>query len=190
MPVKSKFPQKCEARTLEWMDRTKARATLLGAETAVGFGLADQGEARRHAEEGFCGARPVARRSSRRCWPIAGSSSRSSGRSHRLCISGSDRACDKWLEGYRVRFDDIDLQYLYRAIAWLGEELADQEGRTRAPRAIKDLDVGSVARPGFRAERTAVPVDDHADHHLFQFRAVILGLAAPSERLATPSPWK
>ena len=28
-------------------------------------------------------------------------------------------------------------------------------------------------------------VDDHADHHLFQFRAVILGLAAPAERLAT-----
>jgi Transposase DDE domain len=59
---------------------------------------------------------------------------------HRLCISGSDRACDKWLEGYRVAGrDGIDLQHLYRAIAWLGEELADQEGRTRAPRAIKDL---------------------------------------------------
>ena len=28
-------------------------------------------------------------------------------------------------------------------------------------------------------------VNDHADHHLFQFRAVILGLAAPAERLAT-----
>ena len=47
------------------------------------------------------------------------------------------------------------------------------------------LDVGGVARPGLRAEGTAVPVDDHADHHLFQFRAVILGLAAPPERLAT-----
>ena len=52
----------------------------------------------------------------------------------------SDRACDKWLEGYRVAgLDGIDLHHLYRAIAWLGEELADQEGRTRAPRAIKDL---------------------------------------------------
>ena len=59
---------------------------------------------------------------------------------HRLCISGSDRACDKWLEGYRVAgLDGLDLHHLYRAIAWLGEELADQEGRTRAPRAIKDL---------------------------------------------------
>src|SRR5512134_2518811 len=47
------------------------------------------------------------------------------------------------------------------------------------------LDVGGVARPGFRAERTTVAVNDHADHHLFQFRAVILGLAAPAERLAT-----
>src|SRR5512132_3731331 len=59
---------------------------------------------------------------------------------HRLCISGSDRAGDKWLEGYRIAgLDGIDLHHLYRAIAWLGEELADQEGRTRAPRAIKDL---------------------------------------------------
>ena len=59
---------------------------------------------------------------------------------HRLCISGSDRACDKWLEDYRVAgLDGIDLHHLYRAIAWLGEELADQEGRTRAPRVIKDL---------------------------------------------------
>src|SRR5512139_4058157 len=49
----------------------------------------------------------------------------------RLCISGSDRACDKWLEGCRVAgLDSIGLQHLYRAIAWLGEELADQEGRT------------------------------------------------------------
>ena len=28
-------------------------------------------------------------------------------------------------------------------------------------------------------------VGDHADHHLFQFRPVVLGLAAPPERLAT-----
>ena len=59
---------------------------------------------------------------------------------HRLCISGSDRNCDRWLQGYRVAgLDGLDLHHLYRAIAWLGEELADQEGRTRAPRAIKDL---------------------------------------------------
>ena len=59
---------------------------------------------------------------------------------HRLCVSGSDRACDKWLDGYRVGgVESLDLHHLYRAIAWLGEELADQDGRTRAPRATKDL---------------------------------------------------
>src|SRR5512144_1083669 len=31
---------------------------------------------------------------------------------HRLCISGSDRACDKWLEGYRVGLDGLDLHHL------------------------------------------------------------------------------
>ena len=59
---------------------------------------------------------------------------------HRLCLSGSDRSCDRWLEGYRLTgLDGIDLHHLYRAIAWLGEELADQNGRTRAPRCTKDL---------------------------------------------------
>src|SRR5512147_656210 len=55
----------------------------------------------------------------------------------------------------------------------------------RADHRQQRLDVGGVARPGLRAEGTAVAVDDHADYHLFQFRAVILGLAAPAERLAT-----
>jgi DDE family transposase len=59
---------------------------------------------------------------------------------HRLCLSGSDRSCDRWLDGYRIAdLDGIDLHHLYRAIAWLGEELADQDGRTRSPRCTKDL---------------------------------------------------
>ena len=63
---------------------------------------------------------------------------------------------------------------------------ADTEARTQAvDHRQQRLDVGDVARPGFRAEGTAVAVDDHADHHLFQFRPVVLGLAAPPERLAT-----
>src|SRR5512133_4039458 len=38
---------------------------------------------------------------------------------HRLCISGSDRACDNWLKGYRVPGRaGIDLQHLYPTIAW------------------------------------------------------------------------
>jgi hypothetical protein len=35
--------------------------------------------------------------------------------------------------------DKIDLHHLYRAMAWLGEELADQTGRGLAPRTNKDL---------------------------------------------------
>src|SRR5512132_2691726 len=43
----------------------------------------------------------------------------------------------------------------------------------------------SVAVSGQVSEGTAVAVEDHADHHLFQFRPVVLGLAAPPERPAT-----
>jgi Transposase DDE domain len=59
---------------------------------------------------------------------------------HRLMVSGSDRACDKWLVGYQIDGAvGLKLHQLYRAMAWLGEELADQSGATRAPRRIKDL---------------------------------------------------
>jgi len=58
---------------------------------------------------------------------------------HRLCVSGSDRACDSWLTGYRVEgIEGLELHHFYRVMAWLGEELADQSGHTRAPRATKD----------------------------------------------------
>ncbi|MEI6559686.1 MAG: hypothetical protein WCO00_14885 [Rhodospirillaceae bacterium] len=59
---------------------------------------------------------------------------------HRLCLSGSDRGCDSWLTGYRIDgIDGLELHHFYRAMAWLGEELADQSGRTRAPRTTKDV---------------------------------------------------
>jgi hypothetical protein len=59
---------------------------------------------------------------------------------HRLVISGSDRACEKWLDAYHIDgADGLELHQLYRAMAWLGEELADQSGATRAPRRHKDL---------------------------------------------------
>jgi len=62
---------------------------------------------------------------------------------HRLFISGSDRAADRWREDYRIAgVDGLDLHHFYRAMAWLGEELPakDQDGRTPfAPRCIKDL---------------------------------------------------
>lgn len=59
---------------------------------------------------------------------------------HRLVVSGSDRACEKWLEAYDVDgASSLELHHLYRAVAWLGEELADQSGATRAPRRTKDV---------------------------------------------------
>jgi hypothetical protein len=62
---------------------------------------------------------------------------------HRLMVSGSDRACEKWMADYDIPgVDDLALHHLYRAMAWLGEELpADQQsGATPfAPRTVKDL---------------------------------------------------
>jgi hypothetical protein len=59
---------------------------------------------------------------------------------HRLAVSGSDRACERWLDAYHIdSADGLQLHQLYRAIGWLGEELADQNGATRAPRRNKDL---------------------------------------------------
>ena len=59
---------------------------------------------------------------------------------HRLMVSGSDRACEKWLDAYLIDgADGLELHQLYRAMAWLGEELADQTGATRAPRRTKDV---------------------------------------------------
>ena len=61
---------------------------------------------------------------------------------HRLFASGSDRAADKWRQDYQIDgCDALQLHHLYRAMAWLGEELPDdqQAGKTPfAPRCIKD----------------------------------------------------
>jgi hypothetical protein len=62
---------------------------------------------------------------------------------HRLMVSGSDRACEKWLADYAIPGSDgLALHHFYRAMAWLGEELpeAEQAGATPfAPRCVKDL---------------------------------------------------
>lgn len=63
---------------------------------------------------------------------------------HRIMVSGSDRACEKWIADYDIPGMDggLALHHLYRAMAWLGEELAaDQQiGATGlAPRTVKDL---------------------------------------------------
>jgi transposase len=59
---------------------------------------------------------------------------------HRIMDPGSDRAAEKWRTAYAIGgMDKIDLHHLYRAMAWLGEELADQTGCGLAPRTNKDL---------------------------------------------------
>jgi len=61
---------------------------------------------------------------------------------HRLFVSGSDRAADRWRGDYAIAgIETLDLHHLYRAMAWLGEELPEkeQDGRTPfAPRCVKD----------------------------------------------------
>jgi len=64
---------------------------------------------------------------------------------HRLMAGGprSDRAAEKWREDYRISgVNDLDLQHLYRAMAWLGEELptGQQAWATPfSPRCTKDV---------------------------------------------------
>jgi transposase len=60
---------------------------------------------------------------------------------HRLCCAGSDRAADKWRQTVRIEdTEEISLHQLYRAMAWLGEDLSDQMDKTPfAPRCTKDL---------------------------------------------------
>ncbi len=62
---------------------------------------------------------------------------------HRLFCGGSDRAADRWREDYRIDgVDGLELHHLYRAMAWLGAELPQeqQDGATPfAPRCVKDV---------------------------------------------------
>lgn len=62
---------------------------------------------------------------------------------HRLLVSGSDRSCVlKWKQDYEIPGTEmVSLHQVYRAMAWLGERLPDdqQKGATPfAPRCIKD----------------------------------------------------
>jgi len=60
---------------------------------------------------------------------------------HRLLVSGSDRSCDTWHGDYVVNgVDELKLHHLYRAMAFLGEEIPDQKDRTPfSPRCTKDI---------------------------------------------------
>jgi len=61
---------------------------------------------------------------------------------HRLLQPGSDRAADKWKTDYQIEgCEALHLHHLYRAMAWLGEELPpdQQRGSTRlVPLCTKD----------------------------------------------------
>lgn len=61
---------------------------------------------------------------------------------HRLLAPGSDRAAERWKDDYHLDgIGALDLHHLYRAMAWLGEELPadEQRGSTRlVPLCTKD----------------------------------------------------
>ena len=61
---------------------------------------------------------------------------------HRIMVSGSDRAACTWMHDQVIDgAAGLELQHLYRAMAWLGEPLpeSDQHDATHAPRCVKDL---------------------------------------------------
>jgi Transposase DDE domain len=62
---------------------------------------------------------------------------------HRIMVSGPDRACEKWMTDYEIPgTGELALHHLYRAMAWLGEELPSEQQANAtpfAPRTIKDL---------------------------------------------------
>ena len=59
---------------------------------------------------------------------------------HRLFVSGSDRACEKWLADYKIPgLEGLQLHHLYRAMAWLGEMIEEKADGALAPRCVKDV---------------------------------------------------
>ena len=59
---------------------------------------------------------------------------------HRLFDPGSDRAAEKCRHGLVIDgVAGLELHQLYRAMGWLGDELADQSGHSIGPRTTKDL---------------------------------------------------
>jgi transposase len=61
---------------------------------------------------------------------------------HRLFVSGSDRAAQKWKQHYQIEgCESLQLHHLYRAMAWLGEVLPKDQQKDKtpfAPRCVKD----------------------------------------------------
>ena len=80
---------------------------------------------------------------------------------HRLMRGGSDLAADRWREEYRIAgSEDLDLHHLYRAMAWLGEELPCRSaGRRDAVRTTlqQRSDRGAPVRASARPVQPARP---------------------------------
>ena len=58
---------------------------------------------------------------------------------HRLFVSGSDRSCEKWMADHAIEgVEGLRLHHLYRAMAWLGEEIEPAAEGGLAPRCVKD----------------------------------------------------
>ena len=62
---------------------------------------------------------------------------------HRLMVSGSDRAAERWRDDYCIDgTHGLELHHLYRAMAWLGEALDEDPAAARAgsaERATKEI---------------------------------------------------
>lgn len=62
---------------------------------------------------------------------------------HRLFAPGSDRAAEKWKEDYAIEgASELSLHHLYRAMAWLGEVLPENQQSDATPfvpRTTKDI---------------------------------------------------
>lgn len=60
---------------------------------------------------------------------------------NRLMVSGSDRSCDRWRRDYAIEgVEELSLHHLYRAMAFLGEEVEDQAAASPfSPRCTKDV---------------------------------------------------
>lgn len=70
---------------------------------------------------------------------------------HRLFATGSDRAAEKWRKDQSIDgVDNLELHHLYRAMAFLGDELPEREQEQRtpfSPLCVKDkIEEGMFAR--------------------------------------------
>src|SRR5215831_10591723 len=80
---------------------------------------------------------------------------------HRLFVSGSDRAADRWREDYAIAgVEGLDLHHLYRAMAWLGDELPEKGAgwpHAVGPALREGRGGGATVRPSTRPADAARP---------------------------------